>query len=160
MMRDELFETDASFVLNLKFSIPSLIYDPLGFFSISLRNYYYFWKSNNLCTKKIRIGFRLLTRFSSFAYLSSRNRRAIVSSLLIRLFESESYQRSKEISLYARLNEPPRPTLDGTSKFLLSMFGKQTRSRWINGRFAMPMFAKSLKELLFKQVTRIVCARL
>lgn len=104
MMRDELFETDTSFVLNLKFSIPSLIYDPLGFFSISLRNYYYFWKFNNLCTKKIRIGFRLLTRFSSFAYLSSRNGRAIVSSLLIRLFESESYQRSKEISLYARLN--------------------------------------------------------
>lgn len=31
-MRDELFETDTSFVLNLKFSIPSLIYDPLGFF--------------------------------------------------------------------------------------------------------------------------------
>lgn len=31
-MRDELFETDTSFVLNLKFSIPSLIYD-LGFFS-------------------------------------------------------------------------------------------------------------------------------
>lgn len=109
MMRDELFETDTSFVLNVKFSIPSLIYDPLGFFSISLRNYYYFWKSNNLCTKKIRIGFRLLTRFSSFAYLSSRNGRAIVSSLLIRLFESESYQRSKEISLYARLNESPGP---------------------------------------------------
>lgn len=110
MMRDELFETDASFVLNLKFSIPSLIYDPLGFFSISLRNYYYFWKSNNLCTKKIRIGFRLLTRFSSFAYLSSRNGRAIVSSLLIRLFEDQNRIKGlKKFHFMQDWTSPPGP---------------------------------------------------